>query len=59
MLSFMDAFLDYNQIRMILEDEENMSLVIDKGMYYKKVIPFNLKNAGAVYQRLVNKVFKV
>lgn len=30
----------------------------DKGVFYYKVMPFDLKNAGATYQRLVNRLFK-
>ena len=57
LLSFMDAFSGYNQIRMVPEDEESMSFITDRGMYCYKVMPFGLKNAAATYQRLVNKVF--
>jgi hypothetical protein len=57
LLSFMDAFSGYNQIYMHPEDREKMALITDRGMYYYKVMPFGLKNAGATYQRLVNKMF--
>lgn len=40
------------------EDQEKMSFIIDKGIYYYKVIPFELKNARATYQRLVNRMFE-
>lgn len=43
---------------MTLEDEENIAFMIDKGIYCYKVIPFSLKNVGATYQQLVNKIFK-
>ena len=58
LLSFMDAFFEYNQIWMALEDEEKMTFVTDKGLYCYKVMPFCLKNAGATFQRLVNRVFE-
>ena len=54
----MDAFSGYNQIKMAPEDEEKTAFITDKGIYCYKVMPFGLKNAGATYQRLVNKVFK-
>ena len=58
LLSFMDAFLVYNQIQMASEDEEHTLFVTDQGTYYYKVLPFGLKNVGTTYQRLVNKVFQ-
>ena len=56
-MSFMDSFSRYNQIRMAMEDEEKTAFMIDQRTYYYKVMPFGLKNAGAIYQRMVNKVF--
>ena len=53
----MDAFSKYNQIRMALKDEENTIFTTDKDIYCYKVMPFSLKNIGATYQRLANKVF--
>ena len=58
LLSFIDAFAGYNQIRIAPEDEEYMTFMTDKGIYCYKVIPFGLKNVGATYQQLVNKIFK-
>ncbi|XP_024028934.1 uncharacterized protein LOC112093845 [Morus notabilis] len=42
---------------MFNRDEEHTTFVTDKGLYCYKVIPFGLKNAGATYQRLINKMF--
>ena len=58
LLIFMDAFSGYNQISMDLSDQEKTSFVIGQGTYYYRVIPFELKNAGATYQRLVNRMFQ-
>ncbi|GMH09599.1 hypothetical protein Nepgr_011440 [Nepenthes gracilis] len=58
LLSFMDAYSGYNQIRMSPADEEHTSFMTDQGTYCYKVMPFGLKNAGATYQRLVNKMFE-
>ena len=57
LLSFMDAFSGYNQIRMDPNDQENTSFVTGQGTYCYRVMPFELKNAGATYQRLVNRMF--
>ena len=56
-LSFMDAFSSYNQIMMNPSDQEKTAFITEEGLYCYKVMSFGLKNAGATYQRLVNKVF--
>ncbi|XP_028556944.1 uncharacterized protein LOC110115884 [Dendrobium catenatum] len=58
MLSFMDAYSSYNQIKMNPTDEEAPAFQTDRGLYCYRVMPFRLKNAGATYHRLMNKVFK-
>ena len=58
LLSFMDAFSCYNQINMDPNDQEKTSFVTGQGIYCYRVMPFGLKNAGATYQRLVNKMFQ-
>ena len=58
LLSFMDAFSGYNQIIMDPNDQEKTSFVTRQGTYCYLVMPFGLKNAGATYQRLVNKIFQ-
>ncbi|KAM1100354.1 hypothetical protein ACFX2B_006762 [Malus domestica] len=57
LLSFMDAYLGYNQILMNPPDQEHTAFTTDRGLYCCKVMPFSLKNAGATYQRLVNSMF--
>ncbi|KAK0589760.1 hypothetical protein LWI29_018171 [Acer saccharum] len=56
-LSFMDAYSGYNQIKIHKPDEEKIAFTTDQGLYCYTVMPFGLKNAGATYQRLVNKMF--
>ena len=51
LLSFMDGFLGYDQIKMAPEDMEKTSFITPWGTYCNKVMPFGLKNAGATYQR--------
>ena len=57
LLSFMDTFSGYNQIKMKEDDQERTSFVTSQGLFCYKVMPFGLKNAGATYQRLMNKMF--
>ena len=57
LLSFMDAFSRYNQIKMNEEDQERTSFVTNQGLFCYKVMPFGLKNARATYQRFMNKMF--
>ena len=49
LLSFMDTFSGYNQIKMKEEDQEKTSFVTNQGLFCYKVMPFGLKNAGATY----------
>ena len=56
LLSFMDSFSRYNQIRLDEADQEKTSFVTSQGLFYYKVMPFGLKNIRATYQRLVNKM---
>ena len=57
LLMFIDAFLGYNQIKMVEEDQEKITFITSQGLYCYKVMPFGLKNAEVTYQRLVNKMF--
>ena len=58
LFSFMDAFSRYHQVKMHTPNIKKTSFVTERRLYYYKVMPFKLKNAGAAYQRLVNKIFK-
>ena len=57
LLTFMDAFSGYNQIKMAEEDQEKTAFITSQRLYCYKVMPFKLKNVGATYQRLINKMF--
>jgi hypothetical protein len=40
------------------DDQEKTSFITNRGSYCYKAMPFRLKNVGATYQRLVNKMFE-
>ncbi|GAU43828.1 hypothetical protein TSUD_399210 [Trifolium subterraneum] len=56
-LSFMDAYYGYNQIKMHHMDAQHTSFMSNTCNYFYNVMPFGLKNAGATYQRLMDRVF--
>ena len=57
-LTLVYALSGFHQIPMSLNDEEKTTFIIEKRTYCYKAMPFILKNIGATYQRLVNKIFK-
>ncbi|GAA0139713.1 hypothetical protein LIER_42594 [Lithospermum erythrorhizon] len=56
-VDLLDALRGYLQIFMAEEDVEKTTFVTEYGIYSWKFMPFGLKNFGATYQRMVNKVF--
>ena len=50
MYSFMNDFLGYNQIMMVIIDKLKTSFTTKWGVYCYLVMPFRLKNAEATYQ---------
>ncbi|GKC32786.1 reverse transcriptase domain-containing protein, partial [Tanacetum coccineum] len=54
---FLDAYKGYHQIQMAESDEEKTAFHTSQGVYCYTKMPFGLKNAGATYQRLVDKAF--
>ena len=57
-MSFLDAFQDYHQIPLALDDQENTAFVTPIGNYYYKVMPFRLKNSRSTYQRIMTRMFE-
>ena len=57
-MSFLDAFQGYHQIALALEDQEKISFITPEGNYHYTMMPFGLKNAGVIYQRMVTRMFK-
>nr|GEY70909.1 reverse transcriptase domain-containing protein [Tanacetum cinerariifolium]GEZ12227.1 reverse transcriptase domain-containing protein [Tanacetum cinerariifolium] len=54
---FLDAYKGYYQIQLADSDEDKTAFHTGLGMYCYTKMPFGLKNAGATYQRLVDKAF--
>ncbi|KAI3459553.1 hypothetical protein Pfo_016216 [Paulownia fortunei] len=54
----MDALQGYHQIMLAPEDHKKISFITSTGTYCYVVEPFELKNVGVTYQRLVNRMFK-
>lgn len=57
MLRFMDAHAGYNQIHLSEEDEEKTTFITDKGTFCYKRVHFGLRNEGATFQKLMDKIF--
>jgi hypothetical protein len=57
-LSFLDANSGYNQIRLKVEDEDKTTFITSHGVYCYTTMPFELKNAGATYQRCMQACLK-
>nr|GFA78027.1 reverse transcriptase domain-containing protein [Tanacetum cinerariifolium] len=55
---FLDAYKGYHQIQLAAADEEKTAFHTGQGVYCYTKMPFGLKNAGATYQRLMDKAFK-
>lgn len=49
MLSFMDTYLGYKQIRIDPLDAPKNAFMLNNNNCYYNVMPFGLKNAGATY----------
>ncbi|KAD4585423.1 hypothetical protein E3N88_23024 [Mikania micrantha] len=55
---FLDAYKGYYQIQMSIKDEEKTAFHTSQELFCFKKMPFGLKNAGATYQRLMDRAFK-
>ncbi|KAL0437652.1 UNVERIFIED_CONTAM: putative protein K02A2.6 [Sesamum radiatum] len=58
LLSMMDASKGYHQIMLAPEYHKMVSFITLDGPFYYVAMTFGLKNAGATYQRLVDKIFR-
>jgi hypothetical protein len=56
-LCFLDAYSGYHQIAMCIADQLATSFITPFGAYCYQTMPFGLKNAGATFQRCMQRVF--
>ena len=52
LMSFMDIFLGYNQIKLAPDDITKTTFITEWGIYCYTVMAFGLKNARVTYQRM-------
>jgi hypothetical protein len=53
LLSFLDCYSGYHQIKLREEDQSKTSFITRFGAYCYKTMSFGLNNAGATYQRVI------
>lgn len=58
LLTFLYASSGFNQIQIEPSDAEKTAFITNRGVYCYLAMPFDLRNAGATFQRLVNMMFK-
>jgi hypothetical protein len=56
--SFTDGFLGYHQVRIVEEDKKKTTFITEWGSFAYNVMPFGLKNAPAVFSRIVIASFR-
>jgi hypothetical protein len=58
LLYFLDCYSGYHQIALHRDDEDKTTFITPHGIYCYKVMTFGLKNAGATYQKAIQKCLK-
>jgi len=48
-MSFLYAFQGYHQIALVVKDQEKTAFIFLDATYHYTMMPFGLKNAGAIY----------
>jgi hypothetical protein len=55
LLSFFECYSGYHQIALHPDDEDKTAFIMPHNIYCYKVMTFGLKNAGATYQKAIQK----
>jgi hypothetical protein len=58
LLCFLDCYSGYHQIALHPDDEDKTPLITPHKIYCDRVMTFGLKNAGATYQKAIQKCLK-
>jgi hypothetical protein len=58
LLSFLDAYSDYHQTSLAVDDEEKTMSITSFGIFYYTKMAFGLKNGGGTYQKCVHTVLE-
>ena len=58
MYSLTHDFSGYHQVIIMKEDRDKMTFILERGCYQYTVMPFGLKNAPAIFSRIVVSSFK-
>jgi hypothetical protein len=58
LLSFLDAYSDYHQISLAIDDEEKIAFITSFRIFCYTKMAFGLKNGGATYQKYVHTVLE-
>jgi hypothetical protein len=56
--SFTDGFSRYDQVKIVEEDKNKTTFITKWGYFAYNVMPFGLKNALAVFSRIVIETFR-
>jgi hypothetical protein len=58
LLLFLDAYSDYHQISLTIDDEEKTMFITPFGIFCYTKMAFGLKNGGATYQKCIHTILE-
>jgi hypothetical protein len=54
LVSFLDAYSDYHQISLAIDDEQKITFITPFGIFCYTKMEFRLKNGGATYHKCIH-----